>query len=79
MLLDDDVFLGVGPVGFLAAAAFRDGAFATTPFHRVIYNEVTGQVFFDRDGSGAAFAQVQFATLIGSPNNVTNFDFSVIA
>ena len=79
ILLDDDIFLGVGALGTLSAAGFRDGPFATTLAHRIIYNEVTGAIFFDRDGSGGAFGQVQFATLVGSPNNVTNLDFTVIA
>jgi Ca2+-binding RTX toxin-like protein len=76
--LDDDVFLGVGALGFLAAGAFHVGNAATAADDRIIYDDVTGAIFFDRDGSGGVFAQVQFATLTGSPNNVTNFDFVVI-
>ena len=78
ILLDDDVFLGVGPLGTLAVTAFADGP-ATTAAHRILYNEVTGAISFDRDGTNAVFAPVQFATLLTSPNDVTNLDFVVIA
>ena len=76
--LDDDVFIGVGPPGFLAASAFQDGPVATSAADRIIYNEGTGAIYYDRDGTGPA-PQIQFATLVGSPNDVDNSDFLVIA
>lgn len=76
--LDDDVFTGVGPVGMLAAAAFHVGNVAQTPDHRIIYNSVTGALFFDPDGTGLA-RPIQFATLAGSPADVSHIDFAVIA
>ena len=69
----------MGPVGVLAATAFADGAVAIIATTRIIYNEVTGAIYYDRDGSGTSAQQIQFATLVGSPNDVDNSDFLVIA
>jgi Ca2+-binding RTX toxin-like protein len=49
-------------LGVLSAARFRLGARATDASDRLIYNQSTGALFFDRDGSGGT-AQVQIATL----------------
>jgi len=43
---------------------------------RIIYNNATGQLFFDPDGTGAA-AAVHFATLTGAPA-ITASDFTMI-
>ena len=48
------------------------------PDDRIIYNNVTGALFFDSDGNGGA-AQTQIATLTGSPDTVSRFDFVIIA
>ncbi|MGV0106795.1 Hemolysin-type calcium-binding region [Nostoc sp. DSM 114160] len=53
---------GLSP-GSLSANQFRIGASATTSTQRFIYNDVTGALFFDQDGSANAFTQVQFAQL----------------
>ena len=78
MQLDDDIFVGVGPLGTLSAAAFRVGGAAADADDRIIYNNVTGALFFDSDGNGGA-AQTQIATLTGSPDTVSRFDFVIIA
>lgn len=46
------------PNGVLDASRLRIGTSATNPNHRVIYDKVTGRVFFDSDGSGASQAQL---------------------
>jgi serralysin len=46
----------------LQATAFNIGAAASTAQHRIIYNQATGALFYDADGTGAG-AQVQFAKL----------------
>ena len=46
-------------------------------YYCTIYNNVTGAVFFDPDGSANGSAQTQFATLLGAPD-ITRFDFLVI-
>ncbi len=46
------------PTGVLDASRLRIGPAATTSGHRVIYDSVTGRVFFDGDGSGVTQAQL---------------------
>lgn len=76
ILLDNAVFTGLTG-GALTANAFRVGTAASDSNDRVIYNNVTGALSFDPDGVGGT-GQTQFATILGSPNNVTSSDFFVI-
>jgi Ca2+-binding RTX toxin-like protein len=76
ILLDNAVFTGLTG-GALAAAAFRVGTAASDGNDRVIYDNVSGALYFDPDGVGGT-GQTQFATLRGGPNNVTSSDFFVI-
>jgi Ca2+-binding RTX toxin-like protein len=46
--------------GTLAASAFKLGTAATTIAHRIVYDQATGALYFDADGSKEG-AQVQFA------------------
>jgi VCBS repeat-containing protein len=74
--LDDAVFTFIGGLGPLNANAFVVGAAAADASDRIIYNDLTGQLFYDADGAGGA-AAIQFATL--SPGlTLTASDFSVI-
>ena len=74
--LDDAIFAAIGPLGALNANAFVTGNAATDANDRIIYNNLTGQLYYDADGSGAG-AQVQFALL--SPGlTLTASDFQVI-
>lgn len=54
ILLDNDAFSGLGAPGTLKASAFRLGADATTAAHRIMYDTATGDIWYDRDGSGGA-------------------------
>jgi Ca2+-binding RTX toxin-like protein len=74
--LDNTVFTGL-PNGALSGDAFHIGTAAADSNDRIIYNSITGALYFDPDGAGSA-GQIQFATLLGSPNNVTASDFFVI-
>jgi Ca2+-binding RTX toxin-like protein len=74
--LDDAIFTGIGPLGALNANAFVVGAAAADASDRIIYNNATGQLFFDADGTGAG-AAVLFATLDGKPA-ISASDFTVI-
>ncbi|MBD2041706.1 calcium-binding protein [Microcoleus sp. FACHB-672] len=66
---------GVIP-GTLHPSQFIVGTAATNSSHRIIYNQSTGALSFDRDGTGA-IAQVQFAAL--SPNTyLSNYDIQVL-
>jgi Ca2+-binding RTX toxin-like protein len=60
--LDNAVFTAIGPLGQLAAGAYRIGAAAADSSDRIVYNQSTGQLFYDADGSGAG-AQILFATV----------------
>ena len=55
-------FPGLGGHGVLAPELFFAGAAAHDADDRIIYDPVTGALFYDPDGSGGA-AQVQFAKL----------------
>jgi Ca2+-binding RTX toxin-like protein len=74
--LDDAVFTAIGGLGALGAGAFVNGSTALDADDRILYNQGTGQLFYDADGNGAG-AAVQFATL--SPSlSLTASDFMVI-
>ncbi len=51
-------FAGVGPSGDLQDTAFHIGPEATTRKQHIIYDPVTGDLMYDRDGSGARAAVV---------------------
>jgi serralysin len=59
--LDDAVFTGLAR-GVLAASAFYRGTEAHDSNDRIIYDRVTGAVYYDPDGDGAAI-QIQFARM----------------
>lgn len=60
----------------IGSGQFRIGSAAGDTSDRFIYNDTNGNLFFDRDGLGGA-AQVQLATLVGTPA-ITNADIVVI-
>jgi Ca2+-binding RTX toxin-like protein len=76
--LDDDIFSsGLTANNSVADSQFVIGAAALDAGDRIIYNDVTGAVYYDSDGTGGT-AQIQFATL--DPGlALTNFDFLVVA
>ncbi len=61
ILLDSDAFSALS-LGVLTQDAFYMGIEATTAEHRIIYNGVTGEIFYDADGNGAQ-EMVLFATV----------------
>jgi Ca2+-binding RTX toxin-like protein len=74
--LDDDVFQALA-AGALPANAFHIGTAAATTDQHIIYDNATGRLFYDADGSDAGEA-IQFARL--KPNlALTENDFLVIA
>jgi Ca2+-binding RTX toxin-like protein len=73
--LENAVFTGLA-AGALPAGAFVVGAAAADADDRIIYNNATGALLFDADGTGAG-AAVQFAVLQGLPV-ISASDFTVI-
>jgi Ca2+-binding RTX toxin-like protein len=72
--LDDAVFKGLA-LGTLSAGAFQTGATALQADDRIIYDRITGYLYFDPDGVGGT-AQVHFATLT-SGLAMTSSEFSI--
>lgn len=77
IVLDRSVFTGLASDGVLAASAFHTGTAAADADDRIIYDQVSGNIFYDADGVGGAaailFAQVNAGAVL------TNADFSAIA
>ena len=74
IVLSNAIFGGIG-LGSVAGSQFVIGAAAQDAGDRIIYNDATGAVYYDSDGTGAA-AAIQFAEL--SPGlALTNHDFVV--
>lgn len=73
--LDDAAFMGLA-AGALAASAFALSSASTEADDRVIYDQATGNLFFDADG-GARDNMVQFARL-DNKTGLTASDFFVI-
>ena len=74
--LDDAIFAGIGTPGSFDANAFVAGSAAADADDRIIYNQATGQLFYDADGNGAGEA-VLFGLVAGLPT-LTASDFTVI-
>lgn len=75
--LSKAMFTRVGPLGALDTDRFVIGTVAADLEDRIIYNSVTGALFYDPDGTNAAVA-VQFAQL-STGLALTNSDFVVVA
>ncbi len=60
--LENADFTALTTAGALTASAFVYGTAAADASDRIIFNEATGALIYDRDGTGSA-AAVQFATL----------------
>ena len=77
--LDDAVFAFIGAPGLALAANLFKNLTTGGPVDaddKILYNDVTGAIFYDIDGSGIT-AATQFATLTGAPT-VTFNDFFVV-
>ena len=71
--LDLSIFTALSSGG-LQQGEFRLGSAATSSSHHIIYNQNTGELFYDADGAGGQ-AQVLFARL-GAGTDLTRTDFS---
>jgi endoglucanase len=77
ILLENAIFTQLATTGVLSAALFKNlNLGALDANDRILYNDTTGALLYDADGSGAG-AAIQFALLTGSPS-VTAADFLVV-
>ncbi|MEH1919265.1 beta strand repeat-containing protein [Nostoc sp.] len=63
--------------GSLQTSQFTIGTSATTSNQRFVYDNITGALYFDLDGSAGIFTQVKFAQLSGSVT-LTEKNFVVV-
>ncbi|WP_020178316.1 calcium-binding protein [Methylopila sp. M107] len=73
--LDKGVFKGIGK-GDLDDDAFVIGTEATNGDHRIIYDQASGTLFYDRDGSGGKYDAVAFAK-VAAGTALTEDDFLI--
>jgi Ca2+-binding RTX toxin-like protein len=76
MRLDNAQYAAVGADGALTAAAFRIGAAAADASDRIVYNQTTGALYYDSDGTGAG-TMLQFAQLTAG-TVLTAADFVIV-
>jgi serralysin len=74
--LESSIFKGLGSQT-LKSASFCAGSKAHDGGDRIIYDQASGALFYDSDGTGH-HAQVQFATLANHAAGVTHDDFLLI-
>lgn len=84
ILLDEDIFTALGVVGTstgaaLTASTFQLGTAANDAEDRIIYDQASGKLYYDADGTGAS-VKVQIA-LIGTTTHaaLAATDFLVVA
>lgn len=74
MVLDSTIFTKIGAM--LDAAEFDIGASASSADTRIIYDDSTGNLYFDRDGTGA-FNQRLFA-VVDAGTTLSEADFTML-
>jgi len=64
----------------ISQPAFAEQIPAATGTEEIVYNRVTGNLFYNADGGAAGFGigGGQFATIVGSPDTFSNTDVRVI-
>jgi Ca2+-binding RTX toxin-like protein len=65
----------------ISLPVFAEEITAATGTEEIVYNRVTGNLFYNADAGAAGFGVGggQFATIVGSPDNFSNTDVRVIA
>ncbi|HEY9193743.1 MAG TPA: hypothetical protein VIO81_12795, partial [Methyloversatilis sp.] len=76
--LENGIFAALTPTGTLSADNFRsgNGVAAQDEDDFILYDTVTGALFYDQDGSGDVYEAIQFAELTGQPT-IGNTDFLI--
>jgi len=78
ILLEDAVFVGLA-VGSLLSSAFKvlGGSGRVDADDRILYNARSGDLSFDRDGSGKAYVAITFAS-IDNKASMSASDFEIV-
>lgn len=76
--LSKSVMSALANLGTLSAADFKFSTQTLDSSDRIIYNQSTGALFYDADGSGSS-AALQIALLGSRPVGIDNTDFTIIA
>ncbi len=82
--LEDSIFVNIAKNldGTIVSTAFRDlSSGAVDSSDRIIYNRTTGELSYDRDGSGGTYAAIKFAVIdntSGVNSGLTSADFVLI-
>ena len=76
-LENNAIFAALRTTGALAAGAFNTGTAATQADDRILFDQATGDLRYDADGTGAA-AAIHFATLTGLTGSLGAAQFVVI-
>ena len=64
ILLDSDVFTGIGEAGeTLKKKYFHEGTEAESKNDKIIYDKASGAIYYDKDGSGDAYAMEEIASI----------------
>ncbi|MFT3955910.1 MAG: calcium-binding protein [Piscinibacter sp.] len=64
---DNAVFTALGAAGALPATMFRLGTTAADATDRIVYNQASGALYYDADGSGAGAALLVATLVAGTP------------
>ncbi|HTO34071.1 MAG TPA: calcium-binding protein [Pararhizobium sp.] len=82
--LEDSIFVNIAKNlnGTIVSTAFKElSSGAIDPSDRIIYNRTTGELFYDRDGSGGTYGAIKFAVIdntSGVNSGLTSADFVLI-
>ncbi|RJF86607.1 calcium-binding protein [Oleomonas cavernae] len=77
--LDNAIFTKAGPLGALADGAFAMGTAATEADDRILYDTITGALYYDADGNKAGgLDAVQFAFLESGMDDLAASEFLVV-
>ncbi len=76
ILLDNDRFAALGVPGNLTHGQFREGVSATDDSDRIIYDQSTGRIWYDADGSGSAAKKL--ILILTSTPDIAFDDFRII-
>ena len=78
ILLDKSIFTKL-KLGNLKKGAFKIGKKAKDGDDRIVYNQKTDELAYDKDGVGDKAKAIVFAVLDGNPDGINHKDFVVVA